>query len=76
VKPSLDEVKLACAKCGLPASEAENFVNYYDSVGWVVGKKQMKSWQSALAGWRNRWQERQPSTVLPKRKEITVFDSL
>ena len=76
VKPSLDEVKLACAKCGLPESEAENFVNYYDSVGWVVGKKQMKSWQSALAGWKNRWQERQPSTALPKKKEISVFDSL
>jgi hypothetical protein len=78
VKPSLDEVKLACAKCGLPESEAERFVNYNESAGWVVGKKPMKSWQHALAGtWKSNWQERnQPSNALPKKKEISVFDSL
>ena len=78
VKPSLDEVKLACAKCGLPESEAERFWNYYDSVGWKVGKNPMKSWTSALAGtWKSNWQERnQQQTALPKKKEISVFDSL
>lgn len=77
-KPSLDEVKLACAKCGLPESEAERFWNYYDSVGWKVGKNPMKSWTSALAGtWKSNWQERnQQQTTLPKKKEISVFDSL
>lgn len=77
-KPSLDEVKLACAKCGLPENEAERFWNYYDSVGWKVGKNPMKSWTSALAGtWKSNWQERnQQQAALPKKKEISVFDSL
>lgn len=77
-KPGLDEVKLACAKCGLPESEAERFINYHESAGWLVGKKPMKSWQHALAGtWKSNWQERnQQQAALPKKKEISVFDSL
>lgn len=34
----------------------ELFLNYYESVGWVVGKskKQMKSWKKALNNWCKR----------------------
>lgn len=56
VRPSLEEVKLAAAKSGLPEVQAESFFNYYESNGWKVGKNQMKSWLAALAGWRTRWE--------------------
>lgn len=34
--------------------EAVKFWNYYESVGWCVGKKKMKSWRAALSGWVSR----------------------
>lgn len=34
---------------------ANEFVNYYDSVGWMVGKnKPMKNWKSAVRLWINK----------------------
>lgn len=55
--PSLESIKLQCAKIGLPDSEGEKFFNFYSSKGWMVGKTKMKSWTHALTGWRGRWQE-------------------
>lgn len=55
--PSIDSIKLQCAKIGLPDSEGEKFFNFYASKGWMVGRTKMKSWTHALTGWRGRWQE-------------------
>jgi hypothetical protein len=60
--PSIQEVDLHCAKIGLPASEGERFVAYYESNGWKVGKNPMKSWTAALINWRSHWQERNHGT--------------
>lgn len=55
--PSIESIKLHCAKIGLPDSEGDKFFNFYASKGWFVGKSKMKSWTHALIGWRGRWQE-------------------
>lgn len=57
-KPTLEQVRLQCGKIGLPESEAEGFMAYYESNGWKVGRNQMKSWQAAMINWRKRWQDR------------------
>lgn len=57
VKPTVEELRLACAKTGLPEIEAEKFYNYYESKGWFVGKSPMKSWVGALANWKINWQQ-------------------
>ena len=31
--------------------EADKFVNFYESKGWLVGKVKMKSWQAAVRNW-------------------------
>lgn len=71
--PTLEEVKLAAAKTGLPESEAEKFFNYYASKGWLVGKSPMKSWTHALAGWKLRSQSNANGTPAPARslREMT-----
>jgi len=43
-------------KCGLPCypsdDEAEEFIDYYNSNGWLVGNKaKMKDWKSAVRRW-------------------------
>lgn len=64
--PTIEEVNLAAAKCGLPDCEAEKFFHFYASKGWKVGKAPMKSWSHALAGWRTRWQAERPKTLSEK----------
>lgn len=56
LKPSIDEVRLAAEKSGLPLVEAEKFFNYYESNGWRVGRNPMKSWPHAMINWRNNFQ--------------------
>jgi hypothetical protein len=58
VKPSMDQLKLAMSKAGLPDSEAEKFWNYYESNGWRVGRNPMRSWQHTVGTWKSRYEER------------------
>lgn len=34
--------------------EAEKFISFYNSNGWMVGKHKMKSWEDSVAGWLAR----------------------
>jgi hypothetical protein len=31
--------------------EAKKFFAYYESIGWVIGRRPMRSWRAAVAGW-------------------------
>ena len=33
---------------------SENFVDFYTSKGWLVGKVPMKDWKAAVRGWVSR----------------------
>lgn len=48
--PTLEEVKAYCQerKNGI---DAEQFMNRYESNGWLVGKSPMKNWQAAVRTW-------------------------
>lgn len=54
--PTLEMVKLAGAKSGLPDDECEKFFNFYESKGWKVGKSPMISLPHAIANWRKGWE--------------------
>jgi len=64
-KPSLDEVKLAMEKAGLPEKEAIKFFNHYESNGWRVGKNPMKSFPHAVGNWAVNFHERTYQPGLP-----------
>ena len=34
--------------------DAENFIDYYNSNGWKVGKNPMKDWKAAIRTWEKR----------------------
>lgn len=59
-KPTAEEINAYCAEKGYTNVDAEAFINYYDSVGWKVGKtlKPMKSWKGAVANWDKGEKER------------------
>ena len=66
VRPTSEQVAEYCRerKNGI---DAEAFCNYYDSVGWKVGKKPMKDWKAAVRTWerRNREEQQERSAANP-----------
>ena len=49
-KPTIEEVKEYCLERSNQINP-ETFVDYYDSVGWKVGKNPMKDWKAAVRNW-------------------------
>ncbi|QTU84932.1 DUF4373 domain-containing protein [Xiamenia xianingshaonis] len=48
--PTVEEVAAYAAERGY-AIDAERFVNFYESKGWMVGKNKMAKWKAAVANW-------------------------
>lgn len=67
--PSEEELRLHASEIGLPIPEMLKFQAFYESNGWMVGKRKMKSWVGAMAGWKIRWEESRgvKSTSEPKK---------
>jgi len=51
VKPLPQELVAHFESKGSTANEAENFFNFYESKGWVVGKTKMKVWRASASLW-------------------------
>lgn len=60
IKPSVEEVDAYVKEKGYHI-DAQKFVNYYESKGWVVGKSPMKDWKAACRNWENTWKENHPN---------------
>lgn len=50
VKPTIDEVLAYCRQRNNQV-DANRFVDYYESNGWLVGKAKMKDWRAAVRTW-------------------------
>lgn len=50
IPPTVEEVKNYCDERN-NGIDAEAFVAFYDSKGWMIGKNKMKSWKSAIVTW-------------------------
>ena len=54
VKPTVDEVRAYCIERNNTV-DAESFIDFYESKGWMVGKNKMKDWKAAVRTWeKNR----------------------
>ena len=53
--PSLSEVQEYISLKSYSV-DAENFINFYESKGWMVGKNKMKSWKASISTWQKREQ--------------------
>lgn len=72
VPPSVEEVREYCRKNGKNV-DAEAFVAFYESKGWMVGKNKMKSWQSATTTW-DKSQCRSPNPPPPRPQQMNLFN--
>ena len=51
--PTISEVESYCLE-RKNNIEAESFINFYDSKGWMVGKNKMKDWRACIRTWEMR----------------------
>jgi len=61
-KPSVQEIKDYCLERN-NGIDAEQFFDFYESKGWLVGKNKMKNWQAAVRTWEKRKQKTTTSKI-------------
>lgn len=57
--PSIEEVKSYCTERN-NGVDAERFIDFYASKGWLIGKSKMKDWKAAIRTWERRDKEHTP----------------
>jgi hypothetical protein len=62
VPPTIDQVKQYCRERN-NSVDAERFVDFYASKGWLVGKNKMKDWKASVRTWEKS------ETATPERKD-------
>ena len=67
IPPTEEEVRAYCQERNNQINP-EQFVNYYESIGWKVGKNKMVSWKAAI----RTWEIKQRSQVQQFPKNIII----
>ena len=62
--PTVDEVEAYCQE-RMNNVDAEAFVDFYESKGWMVGKNKMKDWKAAV----RTWEKGKNSKQKPRQQE-------
>ena len=52
-KPTVEEISAYCLERGNNINP-QKFYDYYESVGWKVGKNPMKNWQACIRTWEQK----------------------
>ena len=68
-KPSLDEIRQYCISRSNKV-DPEQFFNFYESKGWMVGRSHMKDWRASVRTWEKREKE------IPQRKRESRKESV
>ena len=71
-KPTLEEIREYCISRGNNV-DPEQFLNFYESKGWVVGKSPMKDWRAAVRTWEKREND-SPRRRSPMTRSESVFE--
>ena len=74
-KPTVEDIQRYCRERSNHV-DAEQFYNFYESKGWMIGKNKMKDWRAAIRTWEKRpdnKSKRLSPTLLPIDK-ITNLD--
>jgi hypothetical protein len=58
--PSVDQVDAYCQERS-NGINAEQFVSFYESRGWMIGKNKMKDWKAAVRTWEQRRKDQRKS---------------
>lgn len=74
IPPAKEEVAAYCKENGY-AIDAGRFVDYYTSVGWMIGNRKMRDWRSSVRNWARKDEEQQGQAEnKTKNKRNSSFD--
>jgi len=74
--PTIEEVKAYCAERKNNV-DAQRFVDYYTSNGWLVGKNKMKDWRAAVRTWeRNNSSSSKNSNIAVNNNASNDLDDI
>lgn len=62
--PTLTDVKQYCEERNNHL-DAERFIDFYESKGWMVGKSKMKDWKAAVRTWEKNGTTQKPNITIP-----------
>lgn len=81
-KPSVEEVEAYCKERNNQVN-AEAFVDFYESKGWLIGKTPMKNWKAAVRTWerngygqQNRSVTNQEQIYKPNENENVTYQRM
>lgn len=69
VKPTTEEIQTYCKEIGANIN-AEQFYDYYESKGWMIGKNKMKDWKAAVRTWKRNRAENETKSVANEFLEL------
>jgi uncharacterized protein YdaU (DUF1376 family) len=69
IKPTIEDIKKE-----FPTFNAESFLNYYESNGWMVGKNKMANWSASVKNWMAKDYNQQTQVIVNKPKFGTLED--
>ena len=69
IKPTIKDIKKE-----FPNFNAESFINYYESNGWMVGKNKMVNWNATVKNWIAKDYNQQTQVTTNKPKFGTLND--
>lgn len=73
-KPTVEEIRQYCIERG-NTIEPEYFYDYYESVGWTIGKnKPMKDWKAAIRTWERNNKKRDYVVGSQKKVQQSWYD--
>lgn len=76
IPPSVEDVRAYCTERHNNVN-AERFVDFYSSKGWMVGKNKMKDWKAAVRTWEKRDNESVGANgVVLKANKDTELDGI
>lgn len=62
-KPTFEEVSAYCQERN-NGIDPEQFIDYYESKGWMIGKNKMKDWKASVRTWERNRKEK-PKAIKP-----------
>lgn len=73
IPPTVEEVRAYCEE-RQNGIDSEQFVDFYSSKGWMIGKNKMKDWKAAVRTWENKRKEKERQEQ--KEYEATHYTEL
>jgi len=70
-KPSVDDVREYVSEMGYHINP-NDFVDFYESKGWLVGKTPMKDWKAAVRTWESKEKAENPAKYVPEKPKKTA----